>query len=60
MENEPLVDMSPDAIKERKSKREQEYELAEQVWENMCHQGDEHEKLYWITGFINGLNFGKD
>ena len=59
MENKPLVDMTPEAIQERKKQRTKDQELAEKVWDTMCNEGDNHEKEYWIKGFIVGLNIGK-
>jgi len=56
----PLVDLSPEAIMERKSKRQQERELAERVWEEMHNDGDNNDKHYWMAGFVIGLNYGKD
>jgi len=60
MENEPLVDMTPDAVSERKIKMTKLQELAEKVWDEMCNEGNIHEKEYWIKGFIVGNNIGKD
>ena len=60
MENEPLVDMTPNAIQERKTKLQERRELAELVWEQMGNDGDENDKHYWMAGFVIGLNYGKD
>ena len=60
MENEPLIDMTPDAIQERKTKLQERRELAELVWEQMGNDGDANDKHYWMLGFVIGLNYGKD
>jgi hypothetical protein len=60
MENEPLVDMSPNAIQERKTKLQERRELAELVWEQMGNDGDANDKHYWMAGFVIGLYYGKD
>jgi hypothetical protein len=60
MENKPLVDLSPEAIKERKDAISKVQKLAEQTWEDMDNQGDDSEKTYWIHGFMIGYTFGKD
>ena len=60
MENEPLVDMSPNAVQERKTKLRERRELAELVWEQMGNDGDDNDKHYWMSGFVIGLNYGKD
>jgi hypothetical protein len=54
------VDMSPEAIEKRKTKLQEKRELAELVWEQMCNDGDENDKHYWMAGFVIGLNYGKD
>jgi hypothetical protein len=54
------VDMSPEAIEKRKTKLQEKRELAELVWEQMCNDGDENDKHYWMSGFVIGLNYGKD
>jgi len=54
------VDMSPEAIEKRKTKLQEKRELAELVWEQMCNDGDESDKHYWMAGFVIGLNYGKD
>ena len=54
------VDMSPEAIEKRKTKLQENRELAELVWEQMCNDGDENDKHYWMAGFVIGLNYGKD
>ena len=55
-----MVDMTPDAIQERKTKLQERRELAELVWEQMGNDGDENDKHYWMAGFVIGLNYGKD
>jgi hypothetical protein len=52
--------MSPEAIEKRKTKLQEKRELAELVWEQMCNDGDENDKHYWMAGFVIGLNYGKD
>jgi hypothetical protein len=54
------VDMSPESIEKRKTKLQEKRELAELVWEQMCNDGDENDKHYWMSGFVIGLNYGKD
>jgi len=56
----PTVDLTPEAIKERKTKRKEERKLAEKVWEEMGNDGDTNDKNYWMAGFVIGLNYRKD
>ena len=60
MENKPLVDLSPEAVEERKDTKFKVQKLAEQTWDEMDNQGDDNEKTYWIHGFMIGYTFGKD
>ena len=49
--------MTPEAIEERKRLLKLKRELAEKVWEDMCNEGDNSEKEYWIKGFMIGLTY---
>jgi hypothetical protein len=60
MENQPLIDMTPETIQKRKDVLSKVEKLAEEVWESMDNEGDENEKQYWVCGFIVGFNIGKD
>ena len=60
LNEKPLVDMSPEAVEKRKDALSKVETLAEEVWESMNNEGDDNEKRYWISGFIVGLNIGKD
>lgn len=60
MENEPLIDMTPKGIQNRKEKLSKVEKLAEEMWESMDNEGDENEKMFWVHGFIVGFNIGKD
>ena len=60
MENQPLIDMTPETIQKRKEVLSKVEKLAEQTWEDMDNQGDDSEKTYWIHGFMIGYTFGKD
>jgi len=60
MENQPLIDMTPETIQKRKEVLSKVQKLAEQTWEDMDNQGDDSEKTYWIHGFMIGYTFGKD
>ncbi len=60
LNEKPQVDMSPDAVEKRKDGLSKVKTLAEEVWESMNNEGDDNEKRYWISGFIVGLNIGKD
>jgi hypothetical protein len=60
MEDKPLVDLSPEAVEERKDRKSKVQKLTEQIWDEMDNQGDGNEKTYWIHGFIIGYTFGKD
>lgn len=60
MEDKPLIDLSPEAVEERKDIKSKAQKLAEQTWEDMDNQGDDSEKTYWIHGFMIGYTFGKD
>ena len=60
MENQPLIDMTPETIQKRKEVLSKVEKLAEEVWESMDNEGYENEKQYWVRGFIVGFNIGKD
>lgn len=60
MENQQLIDMTPETIQKRKDVLSKVEKLAEEVWESMDNEGDENEKQYWFRGFIVGFNIGKD
>ena len=60
MENQPLIDMTPETIQKRKEVLSKVEKLAEEVWESMDNEGDENEKQCWVRGFIVGFNIGKD
>ena len=57
IKNKPLIDLSPEAIAIRKDKRKKNRELAEKMWEEYFHEGNQYEREYWILGFIQGLNY---
>ena len=60
MKDKPLVDLSSEAVEERKDTKSKVQKLAEQTWEDMDNQGDGNEKTHWIHGFMIGYTFGKD
>jgi hypothetical protein len=60
MENKPLVDLSPEAIKERKDAISKVLKLGEQTWDDLDNEGDDNEKAYWVNGFMIGYRFIKD
>jgi len=59
MNDKPLIDLSPEAIEQRKMAREKLYKLAEQIWDDLGQEGNEIEKKYWIHGFISGYKMGE-
>lgn len=54
--NEQFRDyMGKEAIEKRKIQREKDRKEAEYRWEIGDNEGDEHEKEYWIKGFMTAL-----
>lgn len=56
-ESEACDIMSAEAVKKRKDNLKEIRKIAVKVWEDCCHEGDPHEKEYWIRGFIASENF---
>jgi len=47
-----MIDLTPEAIKQRIETLKQIRKEAEEAWEIGDHEGDVNEKAYWIEGYV--------
>lgn len=61
--NYPLIqgtiDLCDDIVQDRKNNLKKQKELAESLWEG-CDGCTEHDKEFWIKGFISGLRYNQE